>query len=315
VKGIAALAVLLAVVPLLLPNAYWFDVAVHVQIAAVAAIGLNVLLGFAGQISVGHAALLAAAGYVSGILATSLGWPVPICMVAGVAAVTAASWLLAWPLLRLQGHALTIATLGLGIIVQLVLTNESAWTGGPDGMAVPPLELAGWSIETPRQWYALGAAVLIAAVALSLNLVKSPAGRALRALNGSDVAAQSSGVDVTRYKVAAFAVSAGFAATAGVLEAHYSGFITPGAAGFMPSVALATMVVVGGRGSTFGAVAGALLLTSLPQLLGGFAEYELVLFGLVLMATVIFLPQGLMPALAGAWHARAAKEAARATAA
>ena len=202
---LGAFAGLLLVIFFLLPDPYWFDIAIRVQLVAVAAIGLNVLLGFAGQISVGHAALLASAAYISAIASTAWQLPVPIAIGLAVVAVTVFSWLLAKPLLRLHGHALTIATLGLGMIVQLILINESKLSGGPEGMIVPPLSVGGWVVDTPRQWYLLASVVLVLAVAFSLNLFKSPAGRALRALNGSEIAARASGVDAASMKVRAFA--------------------------------------------------------------------------------------------------------------
>jgi branched-chain amino acid transport system permease protein len=144
--------------------------------------------------------------------------------------------------------------------------------------------------------------VLVATIALSQNLDRSAAGRALRALRDSEIAACAVGIDAYRLKVRAFVASAAFAALAGALTAHYSGFITPDMTGFLRNVELATMVVVGGRGSTLGAVLGAALLTALPQLLGGLADYEMVVFGLILMCTMIFLPEGIVPSLSAKWR-------------
>jgi branched-chain amino acid transport system permease protein len=209
-------------------------------------------------------------------------------------------------MLRLRGFALAIGTLGLGIIVQIILVNEVAWTGGPDGMVVAPLQLGPWTISGERQWYVLVAFLLFLAIVSSLNLFGSPAGRALRALNGSEIAAQVAGVDTSIMKIRAFTAAGFFAALAGALTAHYSGFITPDLSAFMRSVEFATMVVVGGRGSTYGVVLGAVLLTILPQVLGGTGEYEMIVFGLILMLTVIFLPQGIVPTLVAALRGKGA---------
>jgi len=291
-------ALVLALLPLVMPNNYIVDVAVRIALAAVAAIGLNLLMGFAGQISIGHAAFVAIGAYGSGIVTARFGWP-PVAAIAG-AAVGAAliGWLIAKPILRLQGHSLTMATLGLGIIVNIVLVNEVAWTGGPDGMPVPPLQIGSFIFAKVLHWYALACVVLFGAIVLSLNLYASPAGRALRGLHGSEIAARMTGVDVARFKVRVFVASAVFAAVSGSLSAHYFGFISPSLAAFAHSVELATMVVLGGMASTFGAVLGAALLTALPQLLGGLHGYEMVFFGLVLMLTMIFLPKGLVPSIA-----------------
>jgi branched-chain amino acid transport system permease protein len=302
---LVTLALLIAL-PTVLPNAYWFDVTIRMGLAGIAVIGLNILMGFAGQLSIGHAALLAASAYTSAILVGRYGLPSALAIVIATAGVTLISYGLARPMLRLRGFALAIGTLGLGIIVQIILVNEVAWTGGPDGMVVAPLQLGPWTISGERQWYVLVAFLLFLAIVSSLNLFGSPAGRALRALNGSEIAAQVAGVDTSIMKIRAFTAAGFFAALAGALTAHYSGFITPDLSAFMRSVEFATMVVVGGRGSTYGVVLGAVLLTILPQALGGTGEYEMIVFGLILMLTVIFLPQGIVPTLVAALRGKGA---------
>src|SRR5664280_1929640 len=302
---LVTLALLIAL-PMVLPNAYWFDVAIRMGLAAIAVIGLNILMGFAGQLSIGHAALLAASAYTSAILVARYGLPSALAVVIATAGVTLVSYGLARPMLRLRGFALAIGTLGLGIIVQIILVNEVAWTGGPDGMVVAPLQLGPWTVSGERQWYVLVAFLLFLAIVSSLNLFDSPAGRALRALNGSEIAAQVAGVDTSIMKIRAFTAAGFFAALTGALTAHYSGFVTPDLSAFMRSVELATMVVVGGRGSTYGVVLGAVLLTMLPQVLGGTGEYEMIVFGLIIMLTVIFLPQGIVPTLAAALRGKGA---------
>lgn len=297
VSLIATAAVLLAL-PFVLPNNYTLDIAIRIALAAIAVIGLNLLMGFAGQISIGHAAFVAIGGYGSAIVATRYGWP-PLLSIPTVAlAAAAVAWLIAKPILRLKGHSLTMATLGLGVIVNIVLINEVDWTGGPDGMAAPPLAVGSFAFAKLTHWYILIAAVLFAAIVLSLNLFSSPAGRALRGLNGSEYAARVVGVDVALFKSRVFIASAIFASVSGSLTAHYIGFLSPSIASFAHSVELATMVVLGGMSSTYGAVLGAALLTMLPQLIGGLHGYEAIVHGLVLMLTMMFLPKGLVPSIA-----------------
>jgi branched-chain amino acid transport system permease protein len=209
--------------------------------------------------------------------------------------VGALAFAVARPILRLKGHYLAMATLGLGILVFMLLTNESTWTGGPDGMIVERLTLFGERIGGKDWWYAITAVMLLLSVWLTLNLIDSPTGRALRALHDSEVAAQVAGVNVARFKVLAFVYSAVLASLAGSMSALYSGFVTPDKAGFLHSIELVTMVVLGGMGSTFGGILGAAVLTSLPQFLTAFAEYEHMLLGLILMAAMIFLRRGLLP--------------------
>jgi branched-chain amino acid transport system permease protein len=143
--------------------------------------------------------------------------------------------------------------------------------------------------------------MLVLAVWLALNLIDSPHGRALRALHGSEIAAELGGIDSARHKVRVFMISAVYAAVAGSLAAHYAGFITPAKVTFFHSIELVTMVVFGGMASTFGAVVGAAVLTTLPQALTVFKEYEMVVFGAVMMFTMIFMPKGLVPTLAALW--------------
>ena len=190
-----------------------------------------------------------------------------------------------------------MATLGLGVIFSIVLVTEDGITGGPDGMPVPPLELFGWVVRGERAWYWIAGGALLIAVWLAQNLVASPVGRALRALHGSEIAAETSGVDSTRYKLRVFVISALFAAAAGALAAHYAGFITPARGSFLHSLELVIMVVFGGMASTFGAVVGAAVLTTLPQLMTVLKDYEMMVFGAVLIATMTFFPKGIVPTL------------------
>ena len=286
------MAVAIVLLPLALANNYTYEIAILVGLNAIVCVGLNLLVGYAGQISLGHAGFYALGAYASAILAARYGFSPMISLPVAVAAVALVAWIVGKPVLRLKGHYLAMATLGLGIIVSVVLATEDWLTGGPDGMSVPPMLVTG---EKP--WYWIVGGVLLFTVWLAQNLIDSPRGRAWRALHGSEVAAAAIGIDAARHKLAAFVLSAAIAAAAGALTAHYSGFITPAKASFLHSVELVTMVVFGGMGSTLGAVVGAAVLTTLPQLLTVFKEYEMVLFGALLMLTMIFMPQGLVPTL------------------
>jgi branched-chain amino acid transport system permease protein len=217
---------------------------------------------------------------------------------AGAAAAGLLAAVLARPIFKLKGHYLAMATLGLGIIINIVLRNEAAWTGGPDGMPVPALTLLGYELLGDRAWYWVVALLLSVAIWASLNLIDSPFGRALRALHGSEVASRVVGVDVVRYKVSIFVLSAVIASVMGSLTAHYVGFVTPNLADFFHSLELVTMVVIGGMASVYGSIIGAVLLTALPQALTSFEGWETVAFGAILMLCMIFMPKGLVPTLA-----------------
>lgn len=298
--GMALLAAVVLLLPVALPNDYWIEVAILVGINAIVCVGLNLLIGYAGQISLGHAGFFGLGAYGSAILTARYGWPPAAALAATTAGVALLAFLVGRPILRLKGHYLAMATLGMGIIVSIVIVTEDRLTGGPDGMSVPAFTLFGASLAGERTWYWIVGGALLASVWLALNLIDSPAGRALRALHGSEVGAQVSGIDAARAKLGVFVISAVFASVAGSMMAHYAGFITPGKVGFFHSIELVVMVVFGGMASTFGAVIGAATLTVLPQLLTVLKEYEMVAFGAVMVATMVFMPRGFLPSLAQA---------------
>lgn len=291
------LAALLAVLPLVLGNAWAWDLAIRVLLNASVAVALNLLIGYAGQISLGHAGFFGLGAYASAVLCSHFDWPPFAALVAGAAGVSLLAYAVARPILKLRGHYLAMATLGLGIILSIALTNEAWLTGGPDGMAVPPFTLGSLAVDGEPRWYALSALLLLALVLAAGRIVASPAGRALQAIDGSEVAAQVAGVDVASTKSAVFVFSAAVASIAGSLSAHHTGFVTPGVASFLHSTELMTMVVVGGLASTFGAIVGALLITLLPQALSAFEGGETMAFGAVLTLTVVMLPRGIVPTL------------------
>jgi branched-chain amino acid transport system permease protein len=302
--GLAALGAVVALLPLALANNYYYEVAILVGLNAIVCVGLNLLIGYAGQISLGHAGFFGLGAYGSAILTARYGWPPLGALAASTLGVALLALALGRPILRLRGHYLAMATLGMGIIISIVIVTEDRLTGGPDGMSVPPLALAGLKLAGERTWYWVVGAVLVLSVWLALNLIDSPHGRALRALHGSEVAAEVGGIDSARHKVRAFVISAVYASVAGSLTAHYAGFITPSKVSFFHSIELVTMVVFGGMASTFGAVVGAAVLTMLPQALTVFKEYEMVVFGAVMMLTMIFMPRGLVPTLAALFARR-----------
>ncbi len=303
--GLGLLAVLITLLPLALPNAYAYDVAINAGLNAIVCVGLNLLIGYAGQISLGHAAFFGLGAYASGILTTRYGWPPFGAMLAGMVLVGVLAFVVARPVLRLKGHYLAMATLGLGVIISIVLNTESWITGGPDGLMLDDVTVLGWTLSGDRTWYWIVGTVLLLTVWLALNLIDSPVGRALRALHGTEIGAQVVGVDTAHHKVQVFVVSAVIAAVAGSLFAHYAGMITPGKAGFMKSVELVTMVVFGGMASTFGAIVGAVSLTVLPQLLVAFEDYESIIFGAIMIGTMVFMRRGLFVTLldlAASWR-------------
>ncbi|MBE9638548.1 branched-chain amino acid ABC transporter permease [Salipiger mangrovisoli] len=302
--SLGVLALLIALLPLFFPSGYYYRVGALIFVNALSVVGLVILIGYAGQISLGHAGFAGIGAYACALAPEHLGLHPALAVVLGAVVSGVMAALIGKPILRLKGYYLGVATLGFGILVSMVLTNERALTGGPDGMNVADLGLRdvlrdmGWKLSGGEFWYMLCGVVLLVGAWLALNLFDSPSGRAMRALHGSEVAAATVGVDVPRQKLRAFVISAVYASVAGSLLALQNGFITPDVAGFMHSVEMVTMAVLGGVGSVLGATFGAAILTLLPQVLTVFAEYEQLVLGLVMVLVMIFLPQGLLPSIA-----------------
>ena len=304
--SVLVMAAVVIVVPLLFPSGYYYRVGALVFVFALASIGLNLLMGFAGQVSLGHAGFMGIGAYAVAIGPSHLGLPSWLSFVAGAVLSALVAFVVGRPILRLKGHYLAVATLGFGLLLAIVFTNEARFTGGPDGMAVPRLVLFGWSVRGADTWYWITAASFLIGAALALNLIESPTGRALRAIHDSEVAARVLGVDVARKKLAIFVVSAVYASVAGSYLALLNGHITPDVSGFLRSIELVAMVVLGGMGSVAGSLVGAALLVVLPQTLTFLHDYEHMALGLIVMAVMIFLRAGIVPTLTNALAARRA---------
>lgn len=294
----AAFALFLAVLPLSFPNPFYYDVAIKIGINAFVCVGLNLLAGYAGQISLGHAAFFGLGAYGTAIIGMRLGLNGLLAAGLTAAVLGIVAVLVAAPILRLKGHYLAMATLGLGIIIFITLNREAGWTGGPDGMDVPALRLFGAKVVSPQVWYGVVMACLVIAILASSSLIASPAGRALKAIHGSEIAASTLGVEVAQLKARVFALSAVFASLGGSLFAFTERFVTPGEAGFLHSVEFITMIVLGGLSSIFGAVVGAALITALPQVIADLQDYKNIVLGLILIVIMIFMPRGIVPTIA-----------------
>jgi branched-chain amino acid transport system permease protein len=261
-------------------------------------------MGLAGQVSLGHAGFLGIGGYAVAIGASHFRIAPWLCLIAGAALSGLIAFVVGRPILRLKGHYLAVGTLGFGILIAIVLTNEAGWTGGPDGMQVPALTLFGWRARGSETWYWIAAASFVAGAILALNLIDSPTGRALQAIHDSEVASSMLGVDVARLKLAVFVISAVYASIAGSYLALFNGHITPDISGFLRSIELVAMVVLGGMGSVLGSLVGAAIIVVLPQVLTGLHDYEHVVLGLLLMGFMIFLRRGIVPSLADSLSGR-----------
>jgi len=297
------MAALIAAAPFFFPSGYYFRVGALIFVNGLAVTGIVILTGYAGQISLGHAGFAGIGGYACALAPVHLGIHPALAVVLGAGVSAVLAYLVGKPILRLKGYYLGVASLGFGILVAMILNNERQLTKGPDGIEVADLGLRGlvkdWGLNLSNGefWYAFTGICLILGAWIALNLHDSPTGRALRALHGSEIAAGTVGIDVARVKLQAFVISAVYASVAGSLTALQNKFVTPDIAGFMHSVEMVTMAVLGGVGSVPGAILGAGILTLLPQVLTVFAEYEQLILGLVMMLVMIFLREGLVPSI------------------
>lgn len=300
---LAVLGIVLALLPIYLPNNYQVSIMAFIALNTILTVGLSLLMGYAGQISLGHAVFYGMGGYSTGLLALKLGWaPLP-AMVVGAILTGIIAYLIGIPILRLKGNYLAMATLGLNVIFTLFLSQQTDLTGGPNGLTgIPKLALGDFKITNDIQFYYVVWFVALAILALSLNIVNSRIGRALRAIHSSEIAAEMVGVDAAHYKNLVFALSAVYASIAGSLYAFWIGLISPSVFGITFSVELVVMVAIGGLASVWGAIFGAAAVTLLteflrnilPQLLrGASGEQEIIAFGVILMLVMIFLPEGL----------------------
>lgn len=289
------LVVLVMIMPLLFKGGYLMNVLVFVGIHTMLAVALNLLLGYAGQISLGHAAFFGLGAYISGILTTAHEMNPWLAIVLAALSVGFLAFIIGFPILKLKGHYLAMATLGMGIIVYICFNEAVDLTGGPSGLSgIPNLSLGTLVFDTDIKNYYLIWTFTMITILLAINLTHSRIGRALRAIHDSEIAARVMGVNARLLKVQIFALSAAISAVAGSLYAHTMTFVSPASFGFNFSVELVTMVIIGGLGSIYGSLLGAAILTLLPELLRSFQDYDIVIYGLILILITMFMPGGLV---------------------
>jgi branched-chain amino acid transport system permease protein len=298
--GLLLIALLLA--PLALDGFYLGELSL-VFTYAIAGIGLMLLVGFTGQVSLGHAAFLAIGAYTHSCL-LARGWPLPLALLAGSLLSALAGAALGRPTLRMTGIYLAVATLAFAVIVEQVIAHWDSLTGGYRGMAVPPARWLGLDLGTPVAFYFTCLLVLLASLLAALNLLRSPTGRAMVAVRDSEISAQGMGINLATTKTLAFALSAGFTGLAGGLFAHKLSYLTPDAFTLLLSIQLLLMVVVGGLGSMHGVIYGAIFIGMLPQgiaiardvlppAVSQLPGLEPGIFGLILILFLVYEPLGI----------------------
>jgi branched-chain amino acid transport system permease protein len=315
--GLGGVLLALVLFPVLDSIPSHLDVLIFIGIHAIVTVGLCLLTGYAGQISLGQAAFYGLGAYASGLLTTKLDAPPLLALVAGLIVTASLAYLLGIPILKLRGHYLAMATLAFGIIVYLAFVEFADLTGGPSGLpGIPPMRIAGFIFDTDLKRYYLVLVAVVAVLLVAWNVVHSRVGRALRSIHGSEIAAETLGVDTTKYKLQVFALSAAFASLAGSLYAHHLRLVSPSPFGFIGSVEFLVMAAVGGLASVWGAPFGAAAITLLaeairrivPHLLRyASGEHEVIAYGILLMVIMIFMPEGLVSGTADLLRRRRAK--------
>ncbi len=282
---------------------YWLAQLTFVMIYAIAGLGLMLLAGFTGLFSLGHAAFLGVGAYTQAVL-TNAGVPFPIALVGAAALSAAVGFIVGLPALRVKGIYLGMATLSFGFIVEEVLARWESVTGGNAGKHIKAPDLFGWTLDTGNEFYFLCLGVTIIATLAILNLLRAPTGRAFVAIRDSEISAQSMGIQLSYYKTLSFAISAALAGVAGALYAHKLQFISPEQFNILQSIDLLLMIVIGGLGSVHGAFLGAIFLITMPQVIALSKDYlpaaigqapglQGLVYGVVLVAFVLFEPMGL----------------------
>jgi branched-chain amino acid transport system permease protein len=304
--GVAAVLLVLAL-PWLVPEGLLSSLVIT-GILFIAVLGLDVLMGYAGQVSLGQAGFMAVGGYTAAILATNHGWSPLLGTAAGIVLSLACALGLSLATMRLRGHYLALATLAFGLMVDSLTVGMTETTGGPSGLVgIPSFAIGSFAFDTALSMYYLVAALLVLLVLALLGAIRGSFGRALQAVRTDQTAAAALGVNVPRYKMAAFAISAVLASLSGSLYAFFFHFLSPEMVGTQRSLEMIAMLVVGGEGTLVGPVFGVALLTLLPTAFQPLAIYKTLAAGLLLVLTVRYLPGGIFGTLAGAAAARDAR--------
>lgn len=267
---------------------------IFIGIHIIVALGLTMLMGFAGQLSLCQAAFYGIGAYTSGVLAIRTGWSPCITVILAVLLACAIALILGIPALRLKGHYLAMATLGFGEIISIIFNEWIGITGGPSGLiGIPTFSFGRFVLDTDAKYYVLVWLLVIGVIIFLTNLANSRVGRALQALKRSEDAAATMGIPVAKYKLKVFVLSAALAALGGALYAHYVTVVSPESFNVIFSLILITMVVSGGLVSIWGGVIATSLFTILPDALQQFQDYNIVIYGLVLLFILMFMPKGI----------------------
>lgn len=317
-------ALCIVLIPIVFSSPYHLRVMNFAGLFCLVCIGLSLLLGYTGQISIGQAGFFAIGAYSSGILTAHFGCNAALGFCVGLGLNCVVAYLIGIPTLKLRGHYLAMATLGIGEIIHIIILADTedfvkligwlgnlfgfapefvakslepfrAVTGGPSGFGqIPTLGIQSWQVSTPAEWFYLIWFIVFLVMVLALNLIHSRIGRALRAIHGNEEAAAAMGLNTPPLKLGIFMISAALASVAGSLYAHYVTFISPVTFSINESILFVVMVAVGGMQNVWGAVVGAIIMTVLPESLRLFQDHDILVYGLILLIMMMFMPNGIV---------------------
>jgi branched-chain amino acid transport system permease protein len=291
------IAVALAL-PWLMPDSYYVQVLVLAVIYIVAVMGINFIYGFTGYISFAQAAFMGIGAYTTALLTVDYGWPPLLSWLAVIVISAVFGVILGIPSLRLKGHYLAMATIGFTIVLQMIFMNWSAVTHGAVGVnGIPVFQIGPWTADEPVSFYYVAVVVAGILFLFQRNILRSRLGRSFLAIREDEIAASSTGINLTRTKVIAFVLSAVYGGLAGALYAQFSSYISPDTFSFDQSIVLFSMILIGGSGTLWGPVVGGMLLTFLPEWLRFIKEYYMAIYGLGIFFAVLFMPKGIVPVL------------------
>ncbi|MEB3101721.1 branched-chain amino acid ABC transporter permease [Ferviditalea candida] len=307
VKGILLFTLILMLVPAFVSSSYFISVLILVGLYTLISTGMNMLMGFAGQISLGHAAFYGVGAYSSAYVTVKLGMPSIVGILVGVLLTAIIAFIVGIPTLKLTGHYLALATLGIGMIAFTFFKQWKDITGGLNGFfGIPALNLFGIEFDSEVKFYYLVWLIALLGILLTRNVVQSRVGRAFRAIHSSEIAANSIGVNIQKYKLQVFILSAVYASIAGSIYAHYVSFINPMLFESKMSIDFLIMSVIGGSGSIWGGLIGSAVFIILGEVLKDVIpmvmhtqssdEFQIVFFGVMLVVLLIYMPEGLAPA-------------------
>ena len=290
-----AIVAIIALIPLFISNLYYIQILIFIGIYSILALSLNLLNGYIGLLSIGHAAFYGIGAYASAKLVMEAGIPFPLAMLGSGIIAGVFGYLIAKPTLRLSGIYMTLATLGFNMIFFLVMQNWMSFTNGPLGiMDIPPPSIFGYVIESRVQYYYLIFFLVLLTIGSMHRLMTCRFGRALVGIRENELAAEAMGVHTTRYKIQAFVLAAFYAGIAGSYYAHFIKYISPDSFYIYESFILLAMLAFGGQGNLIGPVVGAAVLIIIPEIFRVLQEYRMLVYGGVLITMMLVRRQGLL---------------------